>query len=266
MAKAFRNLITILLICLVATGISISTSPILNDSISTIAKHNETPQIWVTSNISDTLIYNPKEITIAINSNSPVTLPINNQYLFNVIIYKEESIYKKMPLYKVNQEFSSINIDDNIPYIKKIDLSQSTLNLPNGEYKISISPNTDNETYNIKPLILHINYLANIPYTPATSNIPKGKMAVPLYFSDINNSIKQLIGITRFVDTNKGPLNTTISELQKGPKISTGLNTKSPIGKVEYVTTVDSITYINLSSEEEVYTLNPIESQIAMTS
>jgi len=262
MLKAFSNLLIILLICIGASGIPIFYSPVINQDTSIYADNEEV--ILSASTDADDLLFNPDSIFIKYKTNRNAVVNLDEYYQFTAKIFKNEEIYKVQNIR--TESPTQIEFTKDTPYSVSIDISKKSLDLPNGEYRIEISPNIVNNSLMAEPLVLSVKYLSNVPYVPAVSTIPDGKMALKLYFIDPNNSVKQLIGITRFVDYNKRPLATIVDELKKGPSLELGLNMNPIIGNYNYVSLKGTTAYIDLPSKESIYSDGNGKSEIAMNS
>ncbi len=260
MLKAVGNLLIILLICIGASGISIFYSPVLDQSI---AMHNNSEEVvlMVSSEVDEVLL-NPDSIYIKYKTNKNALINFNENHQFTAKIYKDDKIYKTHNIRHNGP--AQIEFTKDTPYSVDIDISKNSLDLPNGEYRIEITPNIIDDSFNIETLTLNAKYLSDVPYIPATSNIPDGKMALNLYFLDNYNSVKQLIGITRFVDNNKSPLTSIVDELKKGPTFESGLNMNPIIGDCNYVTIKGTTAYVDLPSKESLYTEESERSEAAM--
>lgn len=260
MLKSVANLLLILLICVGASGISIFYSPVLDQSI---AMHDTNEEVVLTasSEVNEALL-NPDSIYIKYKTNKNVLLNFNETYQFTAQIYKDDKVYKTHNIRHNGP--SQIEFTKDTPYSVDIDISKNSLDLPNGYYKIEITPNIIDTSLNIESLTLDVKYLSDVPYIPATSTIPDGKMALNLYFLDNNNSVQQLIGITRFVDNNKRPLASIVDELKKGPSFESGLNMNPIIGEYNYVSLKGTTAYVDLPSKESIYTEENERSEAAM--
>lgn len=260
MLKAIANLLLILLICIGASGISIFYSPVLDQSVS-MHDNNEEITLMASSEVDETLL-NPNSIYIKYKTNKNVLLNFNENHQFTAKIYKDDKIYKTHDIRHSGP--TQIEFTQDTPYSVDIDISKKSLDLPNGNYKIEITPNIIDSSLNIESLTLDVKYLSDVPYIPAISTIPDGKMALNLYFLDNNNSVQQLIGITRFVDNNKRPLVSIVDELKKGPSFESGLNMNPIIGEYNYVSLKGTTAYVDLPSKESIYSEESERSEAAM--
>lgn len=260
MLKAIGNLLLILLICMGASGISVFYSPVLEQSIS-LDDNSEELVLMASSDVDEALL-NPDSIYIKYKTNKNVLLNFNEDSQFTAKIYKNDKIYKTHNIRHNGP--AQIEFTKDTPYSVNIDISKRSLDLPNGEYKIEILPNIADNSLNIEALTLDVKYLSDVPYIPAISTIPDGKMALNLYFLDNNNSVRQLIGVTRFVDNNRRPLTSIVEELRKGPTFESGLNMNPIIGEYNYVTIQGTTAYVDLPSKESIYTEESERSEAAM--
>jgi len=258
--KAITNLVLILLICVGASGISIFYSPILNES-SSILDDSEELVLEASSEVNDILL-NPDSIYIKYRTNKDALIDFNENYHFTAKIYKDDIIYKSHNIRHngpVQIEFTK-----DTPYSVNINISKDILDLPNGEYKIEIIPNVIDDSIIMETLTLDVKFLSDVPYIPATNNIPEGKMGLNLYFLDNNSYVQQLVGITRFIDSNKKPLTSIIDELRKGPSFESGLNMNPIIGEYNYLSIKSSTLYIDLPSKESIYAKDSPRSEASM--
>lgn len=263
MFKSLYNLLIILTVCIVAMGISVLYSPILDESSIVHSSNNEQITLLASSDYGESLL-NPNDIYIKYKSDESFVLDFNEEYQFSLKIFKNEALYKVHNIY--NHGSTQVEFTKDTPYSVNINLSQEELELPNGEYKIEIMPNINNNLYNINPLIFNIKYLSNVPYFPAVSNIPDGKTALNLYFMDNQNLVKQLIGITRFINYTQKPLTSIIDELKKGPSLELGLNMNPIVGSYNYVSLKGTTLYVDLPSNEGLYTNGGERSEASMNS
>ncbi len=254
MLRALGNIIVIFLICVIAVGIPVNSSPLVNNPNLASSFQNNS-NISISTQAKD--LFNPQDVTVTINTSSNNNLQLNHKYSFKGKIYKNDKFFSD------NIWIKTISSDSN-----KItfDLSQKKLNLPNGKYTIMLSLESSNTEEYIKPIKLNAEYIYDAPYIKATNSAPKGKMGVILYFPDNNYSLKQLIGITRFVDYNTKPLSTTIKELQNGPIEGSNLSQSPPIGSINYISVDKNLVYVDLPSSEKIYTNSKNQSTAAMNS
>lgn len=262
MFKSICNLLIILLICVGASGISVLYSPTLDQS--TVLDDNSEEVTLVASSEVDELLLNPNNIFIKYKSDKHAILNFDEEYQFTATIYKHGEIYKVHSI----QDNGPVQVEftKDTPYSVNINISQKNLDLPNGEYKVKIAPNIINESLNTEALAFNVKYLSDVPYIPAVNTIPEGKLAINLYFSDTKNSVEQLVGITRFIDNTKRPLTAIVDELIKGPTFELGLNMNSIIGNYNYVSLKGTTAYVDLPSNENIYTEESKRSEIAMNS
>lgn len=260
MFKSICNLLIILLICIGASGISVLYSPALDQSIA--INDNSGGVTLVASSEVDDLLLNPSNIFIKYKSDKNILLNFKEEHQFTAKIYKDGEAYKVHDIH--NDSPTQIEFTKDTPYSVNINISQKSLDLPNGEYKIEITPNIISDSFYSEPLVLNVKYLSDVPYIPAINTIPDGKTALNLYFSDTKNSVEQLIGITRFIDYTKRPLTAIVDELKKGPAFELGLNMNSIIGDYNYVSLKGTTAYVDLPSKEILYTEESERSEAAM--
>lgn len=264
MLKTLRNLAIIFFISFIAAGITINMSPLIGENSFIQVDKKYKPLVTISTD-AENYLFNPTTISVKHQAIDDANLNFYDDYLINIMIYKGNKIFNTYNQIELAKEKPYIlQLTKNTPHKVNIDISQKKLKLPNGKYRIVISSNAMELKYSISPITLNVEYIGNAPYYPAVYEVPEGKMPLTLYFPDNEYKISQLIGVTRFVETNSNPYNTVVRELQKGPAINMGLSTFSPIGNVDYAVLQNSTLYINLPRDEEIY--NNDKSQFAMNS
>ncbi len=265
MFKALSNFFLVVLICLTAIGISVNSSPLVNDFDPTINTSNN-EEISLVTDVGQDTLSNPSDIQIIHKTSNSTSLTFNSDYIFTGKIYKDGELYKLNNWIKITESNPfTFEISNNNPYSTTIDISQQNLNLPNGKYEIHVMSNADEYSHADSLIKLNVEYFSNVNYIKAKNNTPSQKTGITLYFSNKDNNLEQLVGVTRFINKTNSLLYTALNELQSGPNANTELNSNPPIGKYNYITTKKNVTYIDLPSTESKYTTKPY-SKIAMTS
>lgn len=268
MFKSVKNILIIFLIGLIAFGINIGSSPV-NNSADQVTKYSNMNKIFLSTNIIKDLHYNPNAILVSHQSTNETTLEFIDSYIFVANIYKDNDLYKTLNLGELKED-SSITINSNDSFTNEIDISQDALELPNGKYEIVINTTANNNDGYISPINLNIEYNKTIPYISASNDTPKGKIGLTLYFPDSNYSLNELIGITRFVDYTKAPMNTVIDQLKNYPSNNSGLSIYPPVGNVNYIDIYtdkkNKLTYVDLPPNDDIYTSDKTKSLAAMNS
>ena len=265
MFKGLFNLIVILLICVVALGISPGLSPIFHEYDSTSSIWNNSLSVSLSSDLEGEYHYNPEIVSIKHQSNGKAKLDFDAEHLLKAYIYKDGELYKEEYLSKLDKSPFTLNLTKDVSHTVSIDISQSYFSLPNGSYDLIIESTTNSSSFDINPIELQVEYFKELEYIPAIRNIPNGKMALTLYYPDKDYKIQELIGITRILDYNTRPVTTIMEELKKESLSSTGLSLEPTIGEYNYVKIDKNLLYIDLPSKESIYT-DEIRGKIAMTS
>lgn len=267
MFKAIKNLLILALVALLAVGISIKQGPV-NNSDHDLRKYSSS-DVYLSYDQKDQILFNPEDVKISHQSFKRTTLQFKNDYIFKAKILKDNKVYKEIDLYHLNDEQQKeVSISNNEDFITSVDISQDKLKLPNGIYEIQISTSAHKHSDNVLPVSINVEYKDIIPYNKAVYKSPKGKIGLTLYYPNTNYSLKQLIGVTRFVNYTKRILNTTLNELRDNPLNIKGMSDTSTIGEYYYsVFDKDKrrIIYVDLKSEEKIYT-NSFYSKTAMNS
>jgi spore germination protein GerM len=267
MFRTLSNLCIILLISLIATGISINLCPILDNTTSVVADESSNI-VTLSCDTEDKLLINPTEITIKHESTGVNILSFYDNTLLTATIFKDNKIYDKRNLVNLPNKLPyTIELTKDSPHSAVIDISQNKLKLPDGKYKIVISSNAIELKYSIEPITLNVQYQGNSPYIPAAYEAPDNKLGLTLYFADENYGVDQLIGVTRFIDDKKLPLHKlVVKELQKGPIDNIGLSVFPPIEEVNYVVRKNNIVYVDLPSNQNIYNNESSQCYVAFKS
>ncbi|WP_066495858.1 GerMN domain-containing protein [Abyssisolibacter fermentans] len=267
MFRSIKNIFIIILIGFLGTGISIRYSPIASIDIDNINEPLSKSFVSLECDYINQKIINPHTIFISYKSEDIEKLSFYDDYILNGKIYKNDKFYKSVNFTKVNgKKPFDIVVSPDKPYQLSIDLSKEKMMLPDGEYKLVITTNAIGHKYTCNSIDLSLKYKSTSPYVKALNKIPDQSLkAMTLYYCSKDNSIEQLIPITRFKSVKRNIFNSTLKELQLPPSLSTGLSNISPISKFNYITNKNGITYIDLPSIETIYT-NPKTAAKAMNS
>lgn len=256
MLKIIKNVLILILIVLLATGISIKFSPITSIDPSTLVDQMPETNVSLSCNLSNQCIENPHSITVLHNSNKKQTLSFYDDYLLTGKLYKNGKFYKTLNFNRLDSKRPlEIEVNNENPYKINLDLSKDNLMIPTGKYKLVINTNAIGLRYSCKALELNLDYISNSPYIKAQNTIPNEQLTpLTLYYLCNDYNIEQPIGITRFSSIKKKTINSTLEELQNCPAYSTGLCNISPIRKFNYVSKKNGLTYVDLPSNEAIYT------------
>jgi len=151
-------------------------------------------------------------------------------------------------------------------YEETLLLAQSDLDLPDGQYRLQIAPqssqNLFNETMNISDIPIVFSSITD--YYPAQYSVPAGMSSLRLFFPD--ESSRYLIPITRFVPQTNTTLRETVTQLEQGPHPNLGLFNRSPIPPVPRIQLSGGTASLYLSSQLGFYNEYPNVARMAASS
>jgi len=268
MYKIVKNLSAIFLIGFVALGITINNSPVNNTS-DQVSKSTMTKIFLATENNQE-VYYNPQTINVSHVATSNTSLNFDNEYMFKADVYQDNNLIKSINLFKItNNDNKIVDVDGNSSFTTNLDISQDNLNLPNGNYEVILTTNGKNKEGYISPVNLKVHYNTVVTYIKARGEVPQGKMPITLYYPTKDYKVKELIGITKFVDKNSKPLNTLITNLKLSPNNLSGISVLPPVGSINYVhidKKYSNLVYVDLPPSDDIYTLDNDKSKAAMNS
>ncbi|WDV45203.1 GerMN domain-containing protein [Clostridiaceae bacterium M8S5] len=266
MLNSIKNILIIVLIVILATGISIKYSPLTTLDTSDTTSNVTESAFFLESNSANSALTNPRSISILHKSTREKSLSFYDDYMLAGRLYKNNKFYKAIDFVLVSEKPFNIDLSPDKPYSVEINLSKDNLKVPDGKYKLVITTNAIGLKYSCKAIELDINYKSSSPYVKASNKLPSENLnALTLYYSCIDSDVEQLVGITRFKKVSRNVYNFTLKELQTPVDINTGLCPTSPIDTFHYVSQKNGITYIDLPSSNDKYT-NPKTARKAMNS
>jgi spore germination protein GerM len=173
---------------------------------------------------------------------------------FNVQLFSEDD--EVIELSNEEQAWTLQDIDEQTGlsrYTSTLSLDQAALNLPDGHYRLMISPadsqNLFEEALDVPDIPLHFTSITE--YVQARQNIPGGVTPLTLYFPD--ESSTYLIPVTRFVPQTNTTLRETVTQLEKGPSSDLALFNRSPIPPVPRIQLSGGTASLYLSSQLGFY-------------
>ncbi|MDW7662351.1 MAG: GerMN domain-containing protein [Bacillota bacterium] len=138
-------------------------------------------------------------------------------------------------------------------YISTLSLEQQALDLPDGHYRLMISPadarNLFQETLDVPDIPFQFTSVTE--YVQAQQDLPVGVTPLTLYFPDASSNY--LIPVTRFVPQTTTTLRETVTQLERGPSPDLALFNRSPIPPVPRIQLSGGTASLYLSSQLGFY-------------
>ena len=187
------------------TSISKNPIEIINTDVTMLSKSKS--KILIDLDVSDDLL--PLEL----DGENPITLSLYLNELVDDYFISDLNI---------SQEDNNVQIE--------FELSQSFLDIPNGDYELELTLNIKDLDLPIISPRISLGFLGNLIILKALDSIDGNQTALSLYFPD--NDMENLIPITRLVPYTNYALRTTVNNLLQGPDESLGLPINSPIPEV----------------------------------
>lgn len=187
---------------------------------------------------------------------APVQAELLNTYTnaFNIQLFSEDD--EVMKLSDEEQAWTLQGVDEQSGlsrYTSTLSLEQAALNLPDGHYRLMISPadakNLFQEALEVPDIPLHFTSVTE--YVQAQHDHPGGVTPLTLYFPD--ESSNYLIPVTRFVPQTNTTLRETVTQLEKGPSPDLALFNRSPIPPVPRIQLSGGTASLYLSSQLGFY-------------
>ena len=239
--KVLKNLIIIGIIVFCASTLPIFLSPMDFSSVVDIEEIDENIYISLKSK-SGSEFEEPTKINLVLETNSKKEIYFNPNNMLNLEIFNNGS---KVDFENIEYAFSKTTFVDGKPLNIIIDISNENLNIPYGNYKFNFKAMGEN---NLRDNVeIEVSYKLQGNYYQGT-NETNNLTPVKLYFQTANYD---LIPIYRFVETQNQLHNIIEEEMLKGP-VNEGL--ESPIDNVNYIILRDSVIYVDLPKDSQVYT------------
>ena len=249
--KAFTNILLILIIVFAASTMPLFLSPIDYSSIITIPEDDE-EAIQITfiskngSNFND-----PDVVELEISTNQDIILNPTSDALFLVDIYQDGSLIKSnheiMLIESLNLQNDSylLSVDSPINITAKI--NQKDLGLKNGSYRLVIK-STFTELSN-KTVEIVTQYVDEGVYVRSTNDVPAGLIGISYYLSSEDN---ELVPVSEFVANNN-----SIHKLMEAAYLRESAieGLYNPVGDINYIILRDSVIYIDIPGDDEIYNL-----------
>lgn len=263
MLRTLRNLVLLILICIIASGF-----PIYNDSLDlhTLSLPAKKSLIDIQGKVSTLspshfqveviLTTTEDEIPITLDSSNPVKLEL----------FYGDKVIKTLNVEDVitYQLESDTIISQDQPLKFNLDLPQKVLDIPDGRYQLKVQPNLVNLQTPVNPVTFTLTYHASVNYVSALKSISNWETALKLYFPDNEN--KFLIPVTRVIPYTNVPLRRTIDNLEIGPDPNLGLNSNPPIPKGCGIGLDNTVARVYIYKAPEEFSKNSLEAKTTIES
>ncbi|NLM04548.1 MAG: GerMN domain-containing protein [Clostridiales bacterium] len=221
------------------TSISKNPIEIINTDVTMLSKSKT--KILIDLDVSDDLL--PLEL----DGENPITLSLYSNELVDDYFISDLNI---------SQEDNNVQIE--------FELSQSFLDIPNGDYELELTLNIKDLDLPIISPRISLGFFREFDYIKALDSIDGNQTALSLYFPD--NDMENLIPITRLVPYTNYALRTTVNNLLQGPDESLGLPINSPIPEVGKLDLKGGRLHIYLPEDIGVYNEYSSSARIALDS
>jgi uncharacterized protein YuzE len=239
--KVIKTLALLGIIVFCASTLPIFLSPMDFSSIVDIDDVDE--NIYINLDSKDGIeLEDPTSINLVIKTNSEQEIYFNPNKMLELEIYSNG---REIEVGSVEYAFSKTTIEKNKPLNIIIDISNESLDLPYGDYRFNFKAISENNLGD--NLEIDVSYKLKGSYYQGT-NQNNDLTPVKLYFQTKNYD---LIPVYRFVENQDQLHNIIEEEMLKGP-INEGLI--SPIDKVNYIILRDTVIYVDLPRDSQVYT------------
>lgn len=274
MFRNIKNIIFLLIICFVASGVPLYADtvdlrlpslPSLPSRVSsgggilefTGQAEQASPQTWIIQGSLQAL-------------EKTTTLSLSTSPLFSAQLYAGDTLVQDINLQDAlsalaGQDTLVINPEE--PFEFSFELDQEALNLPDGRYDINLSFESEQETNEenpIAPYTTTITYENEATYIPVLQAVNRNQTALTLYFPDQN--YLQLVPVTRVIPYTNRPLRSTLDQLVLGPDPSLGLAEGSPVPVSTGINLSQRIARLYLPADIGQYNSNSAEGAMAIDS
>lgn len=261
MFRTTRNIILLLILCFIATGVPLYADTIdinfpaisqpSTGKLQLVGEINQvTSQEW---KINATLSAEGKT-KARLDSTNPLTAEV---YFNNELI---RTVDLDADLLSVLQN----EVTESAPLQFELVLDQKKLNLPDGHYEVALKAHVNSLEEPLAPYHTSIEFNTQGTYLPALRSINRNETALTLYFPDQEGTY--LIPVTRVIPYTTRPLRTTLDELEAGPAAELGLKAGSPIPGVSRIGLNRRIASVYLPQDIGVYDQNASDAAMALGS
>ncbi|MBN2287272.1 MAG: GerMN domain-containing protein [Tissierellales bacterium] len=256
--KSLLNIFLIILLALGLTSMPLFLSPIDYSSTIELDQPSQPDKKIELISLSGYSLDNPSTLSLEISSNGDFPLSKPKSDLYSLEIYSGANLIKKINGVVISSsEFinDAYFLNQDLSYESILDLSQTTLALPNGTYKIIVIPKIIEVSD--KKIELEVQYTLDGVYINSMNEAPENTSGFMIYLSDKND---RLIPVTTFVKPNNLPHKILLSLYESESFVDNLLN---PMGAINYIILRDRVIYIDIPAKDMVYNLQNKKAQNA---
>ncbi|MFZ5966448.1 MAG: GerMN domain-containing protein [Bacillota bacterium] len=249
MGKTIMNLLLVFIICITATGMPLNINASKYNFKMPIpikfSKEKKASSGTITYTIEGNLktLENPMTVNFKVSSPEPTDFHLGSEDPLTIEIMQDQ---QQVAVLESKQFVKSTELPKEpvteVTY--PLDLSQENLNLSEGSYIFKVYSN-HKDFKNVEPYELSVTYHKQLPYIAAKNTLPKGTMALMLYFPE-NTHHTYLIPITRTVPYSTTPIRLTIDGLRSGSQIIE--NTQVPIPATRKLRVSNDLVTVDFTS------------------
>lgn len=261
MFRTIRNIILLLVLCLIATGMPLYADtvdisfPTLGHASINLQLTGELTQVnshqW---KISTTLSVDGKSKAIRLDSTNPLSVELfSGDKLIHTVDLKDGLLTTLQT-----------DIANSQPLHFEITLDQRELNVPDGLYRILLRANTLDLQDPVEPYESSLEFKTEGSYRPSLGAVNRRETALTLYFPNANNSY--LVPITRIIPYTIRPLRSTLDQLEMGPSPELGLSPGSPVPEQSRISLNKKVAGVYLPQDIGKYEINATDAAMALGS
>ncbi len=247
--KSIQTLLLILIILFVGSTMPLILSPI--DYSATVEQNQaEEPVPVFTLSIQTHTIQQTTSFSMILESDLPVMIPIEKDYLFQLYVYNNYGDFVHSQLIGSTD---SLSLDDNQLFISPdqsieyaFPFSQNQWALPNGQYRFEIIALNDQFMGLSTTFSMDLNQGGH--YIPASNTAPQGQVGVPYYLVTEDN---HLVPVTKWMNGSQLTHRLILQAYQQDSSLE-GLH--PAVGGINYIISRDNVIYIDIPIDDPIYT------------
>lgn len=242
--RTFLNLLLIFAICLVSFGVDVNYAPVSLES-DTLAVDTSIKGVSIIS--YDKLTPNPKVLNFVVHTEREASYISSSKFLFKLDVLQNDKVIKSVDVIPYEGELPyEYLIKDTMDY--KIDISNETLALADGQYKFKLSSYLSED---ISPYEFTANYEADVKYGAALAEAPAGKSPLTVYVP--SKDYKFSVPVTLMNESAVSSVPKMAEAMKRSLDPKYGLATTPIIGEYNYVVLKNKTIFIDVKKSDSLY-------------
>ncbi len=256
--KTLTNIFLLLMIVFCTSTMPLFLSPIDYSSTINIGDNGEdnsdNPSIVNFKSNSGYAFTDPDSLILEIFYSGTMELSLSEDTLFSIDVLNDNGLVESgLDAKMVSSIHFSNNkylLDKDNPIISTISINQRDYSLPDGQYKLIITP----KIYELKNETIEVNvtYSKDRKYIAAMDTPPAGTRGITIYLA---NEDDILLPISQFIAASDDVYEYRLIESAYANDYSP-YSLKSPVGAVNYMVFQDGIVYVDVNGSDPVYSNN----------